>query len=83
MSAISMNSATINFLFFNALMFLQDDSKMPLQVVLRNLVLKNILKYLKIGSAHGLPMIPMRQKDRKTEQKEMKSLLKQLQLSKK
>ena len=27
--------------FFNALMFLQDDSKMPLQVVLRNLVLMN------------------------------------------
>lgn len=29
--------------FFNALMFLQDDSKMPLQVVLRNLVLSNQL----------------------------------------
>ena len=27
--------------FFNALMFLQDDNKMPLQVVLRNLVLMN------------------------------------------
>lgn len=27
--------------FFNALMYLQDDSKMPLQVVLRNLVLMN------------------------------------------
>ena len=27
--------------FFNALMFLQDDSKMPLQVILRNLVLMN------------------------------------------
>ena len=27
--------------FFNALMFLQDDGKMPLQVVLRNLVLMN------------------------------------------
>lgn len=29
--------------FFNALMFLQDDDKMPLQVVLRNLVLSNQL----------------------------------------
>ena len=29
--------------FFNALMFLQDDNKMPLQVVLRNLVLSNQL----------------------------------------
>jgi len=29
--------------FFNALMFIQDDSKMPLQVVLRNLVLSNQL----------------------------------------
>lgn len=29
--------------FFNALMFLQDDHKMPLQVVLRNLVLSNQL----------------------------------------
>ncbi len=29
--------------FFNALMFLQDDNKMPLQVVLRNLVLANQL----------------------------------------
>lgn len=29
--------------FFNALMFLQDDSKMPLQVILRNLVLSNQL----------------------------------------
>lgn len=27
--------------FFNALMYLQDDNKMPLQVVLRNLVLMN------------------------------------------
>lgn len=36
--------------FFNALMFLQDESKMPLQVVLRNLVLSNQLSMSASGA---------------------------------
>jgi len=36
--------------FFNALMFLQDDDKMPLQVVLRNLVLSNQLSASSSGA---------------------------------
>ena len=36
--------------FFNALMFLQDDTKMPLQVVLRNLVLSNQLSMSASGA---------------------------------
>ena len=36
--------------FFNALMFLQDESRMPLQVVLRNLVLSNQLSMSASGA---------------------------------
>ncbi len=36
--------------FFNALMFLQDDDRMPLQVVLRNLVLSNQLSASSSGA---------------------------------
>ena len=36
--------------FFNALMFMQDDNKMPLQVVLRNLVLANQLSASSSGA---------------------------------
>ena len=36
--------------FFNALMFMQDDDKMPLQVVLRNLVLSNQLSASSSGA---------------------------------
>lgn len=36
--------------FFNALMFLQDESRMPLQVVLRNLVLSNQLSMSSSGA---------------------------------
>jgi putative aldouronate transport system permease protein len=42
--------------FFNALMFLQDDTKMPLQVVLRNLVLMNQANRISSSGAAAIDM---------------------------
>ena len=42
--------------FFNALMFLQDDTKMPLQVVLRNLVLMNQANQVSSSGAAAIDM---------------------------
>ncbi|MDR1913360.1 MAG: carbohydrate ABC transporter permease [Clostridiales bacterium] len=42
--------------FFNALMFLQDDTKMPLQVVLRNLVLMNQANQMGSSGAAAIDM---------------------------
>ncbi len=40
--------------FFNPLMFLQDNEKMPLQVVLRNLVISNQANTMAVGSAQEM-----------------------------